>query len=185
MKRKAAVLLFLCLVSLAPLGFATTGHSSGRGHSSGKGHSSHAHSSKSHKAKKSKEAKTGGAVHVNAYTRKDGTHVASYDRSAPAPKGTPTGSPYRANYLAPGYAADNSVSLNKHGKIKRSGAAKHAFEREQPCPATGKSSGPCRGYIVDHKTPLECGGADSPSNMQWQTAADAKQKDKTERSCRL
>lgn len=34
---------------------------------------------------------------------------------------------------------------------------------------------------MDHVVPLACGGADSPSNMQWQTAADAKQKDKVER----
>jgi hypothetical protein len=38
-----------------------------------------------------------------------------------------------------------------------------------------------RGYVVDHKVPLACGGSDSPGNMQWQTAADAKAKDKVER----
>jgi hypothetical protein len=38
--------------------------------------------------------------------------------------------------------------------------------------------------VTEHKNPLECGGADTPSNMQWQTVADAKAKDKTERSCR-
>jgi len=32
---------------------------------------------------------------------------------------------------------------------------------------------------------LACGGADSPSNMEWQTVADAKAKDKWERiGCR-
>jgi hypothetical protein len=30
--------------------------------------------------------------------------------------------------------------------------------------------------------PLECGGADVPSNMQWQTEAEAKVKDRTERN---
>src|SRR2546422_10373677 len=29
--------------------------------------------------------------------------------------------------------------------------------------------------------PLACGGADAPSNMQWQTTEDAKAKDKVER----
>lgn len=38
------------------------------------------------------------------------------------------------------------------------------------------------GYVIDHKVPLACGGADSPSNMQWQTVAEAKAKDRTERS---
>jgi hypothetical protein len=34
------------------------------------------------------------------------------------------------------------------------------------------------GYVVDHVIALVCGGRDNPSNMQWQTVADAKQKDK-------
>jgi hypothetical protein len=38
---------------------------------------------------------------------------------------------------------------------------------------------------VDHITPLACGGADTPSNMQWQTIAAAKAKDRVERAgCR-
>src|SRR2546429_250504 len=30
------------------------------------------------------------------------------------------------------------------------------------------------GHVVDHRMPLACGGADAPSNMQWQTTEDAK-----------
>jgi hypothetical protein len=37
------------------------------------------------------------------------------------------------------------------------------------------------GYVIDHIVPLACGGADAPSNMQWQTVAAAKAKDKWER----
>ena len=66
-------------------------------------------------------------------------------------------------------------------KIHRSTAAKHAFQRENPCPSTGQHRGSCPGYIVDHIDPLCAGGADSPSNMQWQTVADAKLKDRIER----
>jgi hypothetical protein len=33
---------------------------------------------------------------------------------------------------------------------------------------------------VDHVQALKHGGADSPSNMQWQTTAAAKAKDRTE-----
>jgi hypothetical protein len=65
------------------------------------------------------------------------------------------------------------------GRIKRSPAAKHAFEVQTGYPH-GRS-----GYVVDHIRPLACGGADAPSNMQWQTIAAAKAKDKIERAgCR-
>lgn len=64
----------------------------------------------------------------------------------------------------------------------RSHAAVAAFKRAQPCPATGQPRGRCPGYIVDHVVPLCAGGPDKPSNMQWQTVADAKAKDRTERA---
>ena len=35
-------------------------------------------------------------------------------------------------------------------------------------------------YIVDHVVPLACNGPDRPSNMQWQTIAEAKAKDRWE-----
>jgi hypothetical protein len=34
--------------------------------------------------------------------------------------------------------------------------------------------------VIDHIKPLKRGGADTPSNMQWQTKAEAKAKDKIE-----
>jgi hypothetical protein len=42
-------------------------------------------------------------------------------------------------------------------------------------------TGKCQGYIIDHVIPLACGGTDATSNMQWQTVAEAKAKDKVER----
>jgi hypothetical protein len=66
-----------------------------------------------------------------------------------------------------------------NGRIERSAAAKHQFEVQ-----TGYPHGRA-GYVVDHIVPLACGGADAPSNMQWQTVAEAKAKDRTERAgCR-
>jgi hypothetical protein len=35
--------------------------------------------------------------------------------------------------------------------------------------------------VIDHVKPLACGGADTPANMQWQTRAEAKAKDRWER----
>ena len=82
-------------------------------------------------------------------------------------------------------AHGSSSSHHGHFGIHRSSAVKHSFQASNPCPANGKTSGGCKGYIIDHETPLACGGADAPANMQWQTAAEAKLKDKTERAgCR-
>jgi hypothetical protein len=67
----------------------------------------------------------------------------------------------------------------------RSAQAVSSFKRHHPCPATGARSGSCPGYVVDHIEPLCAGGSDHPANMQWQTVADAKVKDVTERmQCR-
>ena len=67
-----------------------------------------------------------------------------------------------------------------NGRIARSPEARRAFQASHPCPATGKTSGPCKGYVIDHIKPLKRGGADAPGNMQWQTRAAASDKDKIE-----
>jgi hypothetical protein len=79
-----------------------------------------------------------------------------------------------------GSKAVPGVSRDTHGRIKRSAHAKDEFKHQQPCPSTGKSSGACPGYVIDHVDPLKRGGADAPSNMQWQTKEAAKEKDKWE-----
>ena len=68
-----------------------------------------------------------------------------------------------------------AVARDSRGRIQRSDAARHAFARQ-----TGYPNGR-PGYVIDHIVPLACGGADAPSNMQWQPIAAAKAKDKTER----
>lgn len=72
------------------------------------------------------------------------------------------------------------ATRDRHGRIARSGRAKVAFKRSSPCPSTGKSYGACPGFVIDHVKALKHGGVDAPSNMQWQTKADAKAKDKWE-----
>jgi hypothetical protein len=72
------------------------------------------------------------------------------------------------------------VPRDSHGRIKRSGQARAQFKNSHPCPTTGKSSGSCPGYVIDHIQPLKRDGADASSNMQWQTKTAAKAKDRIE-----
>lgn len=135
-------------------------------------------------------------VHVSGYYRKNGTYVHSHDRTAPGMGSHSSSSRSHRSYShsyshSRGYSRSTSSlssassTRDRHGRIKRNEAARSSFQRQQPCPSTGRRSGDCPGYVVDHVRPLACGGADSPSNMQWQTVAEAKAKDKTERSgCR-
>jgi hypothetical protein len=66
------------------------------------------------------------------------------------------------------------VPRDSKGRIKRSSAAKYEFKKETGYPR-GRP-----GYVIDHIRPLKRGGCDCPSNMQWQTKAEAKAKDKIE-----
>ncbi|MDA1343719.1 MAG: hypothetical protein O2966_07675 [Proteobacteria bacterium] len=65
---------------------------------------------------------------------------------------------------------------------ERSQKAKNDFKHTHPCPANGNNYGRCPGYIIDHIQALACGGADASSNMQWQSEAESKAKDKWERN---
>jgi hypothetical protein len=137
-------------------------------------------------------------IHVDGYYRKDGTYVAPHSRTLPgegrsapahmydAPRQSATTHPrtYKRDYMADGFAPHGTVQRDSHGRIKRSTSAKNAFKHEHPCPSTGRNSGACPGFVIDHVHPLECGGADAPLNMQWQTVAEGKAKDRTEHYCR-
>lgn len=79
-----------------------------------------------------------------------------------------------------GKKAAAGAKRDANGKLARSAQQKAAFRKSHPCPSTGKSTGACPGYVVDHKVALKRGGADAPQNMQWQTKAAAKAKDKVE-----
>ena len=178
MRRIVALFLVCCLCSFALA-------------KGGGGHSTGSHSRRSSKPSKTKGSRAEKTVHVSGYTRKDGTYVAPYDRRTAGTAGVATssshsssGHSYRRGYMAEGITPHSTVQRDKHGRIKRSHAARAAFERSHPCPSTGRTTGRCPGYVVDHFRALECGGPDDPSNMQWQTTADAKAKDKTERNCR-
>lgn len=75
-----------------------------------------------------------------------------------------------------------ALALSADARVKRSQTAIVEFKKAHPCPTNGQSKGPCKGYVIDHIKALACGGADAPSNMQWQTVEAAKEKDKWERN---
>jgi len=53
------------------------------------------------------------------------------------------------------------------GRIIRSTSLRNHFQRIHPCPSTGLTVGPCKGWAIDHVIPLACGGCDQIENMQW------------------
>jgi hypothetical protein len=109
----------------------------------------------------------------SSYVSRSGGHRAhpSYSHrsySSHAGRQLHTTAKHRSSYAA-------AAPRDSHGRIRRSQTARHDFMKQ-----TGYPHGR-PGYVIDHVVPLAKGGADAPSNMQWQTKADAKAKDKWER----
>lgn len=52
------------------------------------------------------------------------------------------------------------------------------FIKRHPCPANGRVQASCPGYVVSYIKPLCAGGADRMTNMQWQSVAEAKKRDR-------
>src|SRR4029453_522228 len=131
----------------------------------GGGHSGGRHASSS-----------GGHGHHSAST------TPSHERAvAPgAVSGTAHSTTGTSGHATGNHQAAAGVPRDSHGRIARSAKAKDDFKRTHPCPSTGRTSDACPGYVIDHVQALKHGGADAPSNMQWQTRAEAKAKDRVE-----
>ena len=157
MKRRWGVLtlivLLLCATTFAPIPVEAKG---------GK----HKTTSSSHRAqsKASHKKSTSPRVRSSSGHR---SHSSVTQRKSSKPR-VSSSSGHRKSYTT-------GVQRDSHGKIKRSESAKKAFMKQ-----TGYPHGR-QGYVIDHKIPLANGGKDDPSNMQWQTKAEAKAKDKWER----
>lgn len=130
---------------------------------------------------------------VNPYTGEPGKADAAELKSAPSahlytPAHAPThststkggSSQHGSRAFAAPKARTHDYTRTGGAAGERSSAARSAFQRQHPCPSTGRTSGACPGYVVDHVRPLKRGGPDSPSNMQWQTIEAAKAKDRVE-----
>jgi hypothetical protein len=185
----SSIALVLCLALPAyGAAFSSSSHTSG----------SHANKPPSSKPSTTTPATGSSQVHVSGYYRKDGTYVPAHDRKAPAegsahatgsaPHTTPPDSSTSHSstpHPGPSHSSTGAGThgcktcpRDAHGRILRSEKAKVDFMKK-----TGYPHGR-PGYVVDHIVPLECGGADVPGNMQWQTVAEAKAKDRTEGNCR-
>ncbi len=66
-----------------------------------------------------------------------------------------------------------TCARNASGAIVESLGARLEFIASHPCPASHGDGEACPGYVVRHRTPLICGGEDTPENLQWQAAAQA------------
>jgi hypothetical protein len=108
-----------------------------------------------------------------------GQHASAHETG---PSGVKQGShaSAKASKLHGSRKAAPGVKRDPDGRIHRSPRARDDFKRTHPCPSTGRTTGACPGYVIDHVVPLKRGGADAPSNMQWQTKRAARAKDRTE-----
>jgi len=76
--------------------------------------------------------------------------------------------------------AGSLMTDDAYSRTPRSAWAKHEFQREHPCPLTGRQTGKCPGYVIDHRIALCVGGKDDPTNMRWQTFDQSILKDRWE-----
>ena len=119
-------------------------------------------------------------AHSGSHSSKSYSSKSHSSRQGRASKGRSTKHSSQSRSGRSGSKAAAGVSRDSPGRIAISPKATREFKKSNPCPSTGKRSGACPGYVIDHVLPLKRGGADKPSNMQWQSKAAAKRKYKTE-----
>jgi hypothetical protein len=193
MRRMVRAVAWASLCAALGVALVSTGaEAQRRGVGRSRSHSSRSYSGRSYQTPRSS---SGRSVAVQSYRRSSGVTVRSHTKSYPGtgrarvsrPRSTPPRSAVRSGRSrAPTlrtYAPRaprrtvyiSSGSRDSRGRIRRSESARRAFMRQ-----TGYPHGR-PGYVIDHRVALACGGADAPSNMQWQTRAEATAKDRTER----
>ena len=59
------------------------------------------------------------------------------------------------------------VARDDDGSIHRNTSVLREYQKIHPCPSTGRTTGKCPGWSLDHVIPLACGGCDSIENLQW------------------
>lgn len=161
MRHLALVALLVPVLALA--GPTGGGHSSG---SSSSHSSTHGSSSGADKNYSGSKHSTGGHS-AGSYGSAAGSHSSTSKASHSTNTSRSKSSPHSTKNPTLSYSG--SPKRDSHGKIERSAQANGDFRKRNSCPSTGKTTDACPGYEVEHRTPLACGGSDSPSNMQWLT----------------
>ena len=119
----------------------------------------------------------GHSSHPRAYSGSPRSHSTPHVQSPRSGQRSarPRGQATKPRSYSPHPRSTPRSSTGNSNRIRRSQAAKDDCMRQ-----SGHSHG-WPGHVVDHIVPLACGGADAPSNMQWQTTEEGKAKDKVER----
>jgi len=78
------------------------------------------------------------------------------------------------------FAQTCTLPRTANGNIKRSASEVYKFRKANPCPVTGKTTGACPGFQVEHTIPLCACGPDKVSNMTWMATAEHKIKTKAD-----
>jgi hypothetical protein len=65
------------------------------------------------------------------------------------------------------YRYTGEVPREANGDIKRDPKVTREFRKLYACPSTGKFTGACPGWAMDHPLPIDCGFADAVWNLQW------------------
>lgn len=65
------------------------------------------------------------------------------------------------------YCGVENIRRDAAGKIIRRADVIRAFRKLYPCDVTGKTTGACPGWAINHTLPLSEGGCDSVSNLDW------------------
>jgi 5-methylcytosine-specific restriction endonuclease McrA len=98
-------------------------------------------------------------------------HSRRAERSDRTPLSRSIGAHRRSPIRSAAYCSE--CRRDSSGRIARRRTIRREFQRDSPCPSTGRTTGQCPGFVADHVIPLRRGAADAVENLRWQTIEEA------------
>lgn len=129
----------------------------------GAGHAS-AHSAGRGGANGGTTGATSKTVHVQQYTRKDGTVVMAHDRAAPG-----TATPKELQGKEVEYEAEELAQVKKQETFSNLSTAKATFREEHACPYNNRVEGACPGFQIGTIAPTACDAPERVDGLRWMT----------------